>query len=73
MAEVYFNTYNKNSDIEARSAGTALQWDGKINPKIVTLLDDNDIDIFNQDKIYQPKKVKIQLISTWFQLKLIGR
>jgi len=63
MAEVYFNTYNKNSDIEARSAGTALQWDGKINPKIVTLLDDNDIDIFNQDKIYQPKKVTQEMLE----------
>jgi arsenate reductase len=63
MAEVYFNIYNKNPDIEARSAWTAIKWDGKINPRVVTLLDDNGIDIFNQDKIYQPKKVTEEMIE----------
>jgi len=55
MWEVYFNTYNKNPDIEARSAGTALKWDGKINPKVVELLLKRGIDILNQDKTYEPK------------------
>ena len=55
MWEVYFNTYNKNPDVEARSAGTALKWDGKINPKVVDVLLKNSIDIHNQDKKYKPK------------------
>jgi len=55
MWEVYFNTYNKNPEIEARSAGTAIKWDGKINPKVVDLLLKHGIDIHNQDKVYEPK------------------
>ena len=63
LGEVYFNTHNKNDDIEASSAGTAIKWDGKINAKIVDLLDENWIDIFNQDKIYQPKKVTQEMVD----------
>jgi len=53
--EVYFNTHNKNPDIEARSAGTALKWDGKINPKVVELLLKHGIDLHSQDRTYEPK------------------
>lgn len=63
MAEIYFNTYNKNLDIEALSAGTAIKWDGEINPKIVRVLKENGIDILNQSRIYEPKKVTQEMIA----------
>jgi protein-tyrosine-phosphatase len=63
MAEVYFNTYNKNADIEARSAGTAIKRNGEINPRIITILADNDIDILDQDRVYEPKKITKEMIE----------
>lgn len=63
MAEVYFNFYNKNPDIEAFSAWTNIKWDWKINPKIVELLKNKWIDIFNQPKKYFPKMVETKLIK----------
>ena len=42
MAEVLFNTLNKNSNIEAQSAGTGIKWDGLINPKVVSILQENN-------------------------------
>lgn len=63
MAEVLFNKYNNNPNIEAKSAGTWIKWDGLINPKVVRVLLDNGIDIHNQDKVYVPKVVNKEMIE----------
>ncbi len=63
LAEVYFNTHNTNPDIEARSCGTGLKWDGKINPKVVELLKKNRIDIFTQERKYEPKIITREMVD----------
>jgi arsenate reductase len=63
MAEVYFNVYNKNPQIEALSAGTGLKWDGNINSKIIKLLKSKQIDILSQDRKYFPKILTEDLLS----------
>jgi len=63
MAEVYFNTYNKNPNLEAFSAWTGLKWDWKINPKIIELLKSKWIDILNQDKKYFPKILTDEMVK----------
>jgi len=63
MWEVFFNTYNKNPDIEARSAGTAIKWDGKINPKVKDLLNKHGIDIENQERVYEPKVITEEMVQ----------
>jgi len=72
MWEVYFNTHNKNPDIEARSAGTGLKWDGKINPKVVDLLLRNGIDILNQDRVYEPKMLTQEMVLWAEELFTMG-
>ena len=55
LAQAYFNAHNRNGNIEARSAGTSIKWNGLINPKIAKLLLQNGIDIAKQREIYYPK------------------
>ena len=63
MAEVYFNTHNSNPDIEAKSCGTAIKWDGKINPRVVDLLLKKGIDIHDQYKKYIPKMITEDMLE----------
>jgi arsenate reductase len=62
LAEVYFNTYNKNEQYEAFSAGTVIKWDGIINPKVVELLLLKWIDIHSQEKTYVPKNLDYKIL-----------
>ncbi|MDA9128943.1 low molecular weight phosphatase family protein [Candidatus Gracilibacteria bacterium] len=72
MAELYFNTHNANPDIEAKSCGTAIKGDKKINPKIVELLFKKGIDIHNQDRKYTPKMITREMLENAEQVFTMG-
>lgn len=68
MAEVYFNNYNKNKNIEALSAWTTIKNDGKINPKVKKLLLEKWIDIEKQNREYKPKALDKSMIKNAFKI-----
>ena len=72
MAEVYFNIYNKNLDLEAFSAWTAIKWDWKINHKVVNLLKTKWIDILNQNKKYIPKMLTNEMLEWAYKVYTMG-